>query len=67
MRAEDRNPLKQDAVTTLLKGKPQHPFEDEIRKRAYDIHQAREGAPGREMDDWLQAERELKEQLGAST
>jgi hypothetical protein len=34
--------------------------EDRIRQRAYEIHQARGAAPGQELDDWLQAEREIK-------
>jgi Protein of unknown function (DUF2934) len=37
------------------------PTEDEIRKRAYEIYCARNGAPGSEADDWLRAEAELKE------
>ena len=32
----------------------------EIRRRAYEIYRERGGQPGRELDDWLQAERELK-------
>jgi hypothetical protein len=35
--------------------------EDRIRQRAFEIHQAHGGTPGRELDDWLQAERELKQ------
>jgi len=35
--------------------------EDEIARRAYEIYQARGGEPGREFDDWLQAEREVNE------
>jgi len=31
----------------------------EIRRRAYEIHLERGGQPGGELDDWLQAEREL--------
>ena len=34
--------------------------EDEIRLRAYEIYLQRGGEQGREMDDWLQAERELE-------
>jgi Protein of unknown function (DUF2934) len=34
--------------------------EDEIRRRAYEIYLQRGGEPGREIDDWLQAERELE-------
>ncbi|MFG0285907.1 MAG: DUF2934 domain-containing protein [Phycisphaerales bacterium JB039] len=32
---------------------------DRIRLRAYEIYQARNGAPGDEVSDWLQAEAEL--------
>lgn len=33
--------------------------EDQIRARAFAISRARGGTPGRELEDWLQAEREL--------
>ena len=33
--------------------------EEEIRRRAYEIYIERGTQPGRELDDWLQAEREL--------
>ncbi|HEV8525335.1 MAG TPA: GNAT family N-acetyltransferase [Terriglobales bacterium] len=34
--------------------------EDEVRKRAYEIYLARGSAPGREVQNWLDAERELQ-------
>jgi Protein of unknown function (DUF2934) len=34
--------------------------DEEIRRRAYEIYFERGEQPGRELDDWLQAERELK-------
>jgi Protein of unknown function (DUF2934) len=34
--------------------------DEEIRRRAYEIYLERCEQPGRELDDWLQAERELK-------
>ena len=34
--------------------------EEEIRNRAYDIYLQRGAQPGYELEDWLQAERELK-------
>ena len=34
--------------------------EEEIRRRAYEIYLERGEQPGRELDDWLQAERELE-------
>jgi hypothetical protein len=33
--------------------------DEEIRRRAYESYLARDGQPGGELDDWLQAEREL--------
>jgi hypothetical protein len=34
--------------------------DEEIKRRAYEIYRERGEQPGRELDDWLQAERELK-------
>jgi hypothetical protein len=34
--------------------------DEEIRRRAYEIYRDRGEQPGRDLDDWLQAERELK-------
>jgi hypothetical protein len=36
------------------------PTADEIRQRAYEIYVRRGGAPGRDIDDWAAAERELR-------
>ena len=33
---------------------------EEIRRRVYEIYLERGEQPGRELDDWLQAERELE-------
>ncbi len=33
---------------------------EEIRRRAYEIYLERGQQPGRDLDDWLQAERELE-------
>ena len=34
--------------------------DEEIRRRAYEIYLERGGQAGRDLDDWLQAEHELK-------
>jgi hypothetical protein len=34
--------------------------DEEIRRRAYEIYLERGEQPGRELDDWLQAQRELE-------
>jgi hypothetical protein len=38
---------------------PRIPSSEEIAIRAYEIFQSRGGADGADLDDWLQAEREL--------
>jgi hypothetical protein len=43
---------------TARDGSPSH---EEIARRAHEIFLARGGNPGSEEDDWLQAERELRE------
>jgi hypothetical protein len=35
--------------------------DEDIRRRAYEIYLERGEQPGRELDDWLQAERELED------
>jgi len=37
---------------------------DHIRMRAYQLFEARGCQPGQELDDWLQAEREIKHHMG---
>lgn len=34
--------------------------DEEIKRRAYELYLERGKQPGRELDDWLQAERELE-------
>ena len=50
----ERGPKTPKTVTTRM------PTHEEIGKRAYEIYLTRGGAPGREVDDWLEAERQLK-------
>ncbi len=38
-----------------------HPTREEIELRAHQIYVERGGAPGQDVEDWLQAERELLE------
>ena len=45
-----------DAVSSDM----HEPTEEEIQLRAYEIHMERGGEHGRDLDDWLQAELELK-------
>ena len=43
------------------------PTPEEIRKRAFEIHIERGGIHGCDLDDWLQAQRELKEEYDGSS
>ena len=45
-------------------GSPPECVPEFIRRRAYQIFECRGGQSGHELDDWLQAEREIKIQLG---
>ena len=36
-----------------------HSNQDEVARRAYELYQARGEEPCHELDDWLQAEREI--------
>lgn len=42
------------------KARPTHANTETIRERAFEIYAARGSAAGHELDDWLQAERELR-------
>lgn len=42
------------------------PTPEEIRRRAFEIHIERGGIHGCDLDDWLQAERELRHEYNRS-
>lgn len=42
------------------------PSLEQIAQRAFEIHLERGGIDGRDLDDWLQAERELQEKYSKS-
>lgn len=62
MNATKRNQHARIKKATSSKGLIQQPAQEEIRCRAYEIFLKRGGAPGRELDDWLTAEQELRDE-----
>ena len=40
-----------------------NPSDEEVRRRAFEIHVERGGIRGYDLDDWLEAEKDLTEQL----
>ena len=51
------NPIKFHEVDTSANHAPSH---EEIQRRAYEIYLERDGFGGNELDDWLEAEAELR-------
>ena len=41
-------------------------YEEEVADRAYELWQARDGEPGRELEDWFEAERQLRGPSGTA-
>jgi len=50
-----------EALTSESVSMGSEPSEDDIRTRAYHRYLERGGGPGSDFDDWLEAERELRE------
>lgn len=60
--------ITENAAKSPNPPEPDAPTNEEIRARAYQIHLERGSPHGYDLDDWLEAERELKEkQAGAPT
>jgi hypothetical protein len=53
----DPSTIQPHAGDTSANHEPSH---EEIRRRAYEIYLEHGSLPGKELDDWLQAERELQ-------
>lgn len=51
---------------TAVETPKNRPTREEIRQRAFEIHIERGGIHGCDLDDWLQAERELEEKYRSS-
>jgi hypothetical protein len=55
------NPIEKSSPESQPQTVPSAPTREEIELRAYQIYVARDGAHGQDVEDWLQAERELVE------
>ena len=55
-----------DAASDMSSSNADDPTYDEIAEAAYQRYLQRGGADGRDFDDWLEAERELKARRRAS-
>lgn len=65
-KGEPKKPAAKTGRQTSTKKRaspPPQPTREDIERRAYEIFLERGGTQGCEMEDWLQAERELKRQM----
>jgi hypothetical protein len=53
--------MTKEVTRTKLAAAPEAPkVEEEIRRRAYELFEARGGVEGHDLDDWLRAEEEIR-------
>ena len=62
MPSTPKDPSKRKGSSPKPVRRPSRPIptDDEVRALAYQLFQARGGEAGHELEDWLQAERELR-------
>jgi hypothetical protein len=60
-----RPPMKENPRKNVSAVPPAAPAQ-EVARRAYEIYLARGGEPGHDQEDWLRAEKELREQAASS-
>ena len=70
IRTRHANSAKENPPTIVARN--HKPTPEQIRQRAQQIFLARGGTPGKELEDWLRAEQELKQEraganIGTST
>ena len=54
-------------VTNTLTPEATTELEEQIRRRAYELYEQRGREEGRELEDWLQAESEVKQSMVETT
>jgi hypothetical protein len=57
-------PLKAQKPQEMKANTSELPLEEQIRQRAHEIYLQRGGDAGSDMDDWLQAEDEIRQKQG---
>jgi hypothetical protein len=60
MKRSRATPQDRHAVSQSERPAPPEPSRDAIAQRAYELYRARGRTDGRDLDDWLQAEQELR-------
>ena len=51
--------LSSQRTPALVRNKPSQELEEQIRRRAYELYEARGREEGRDSEDWLRAEAEI--------
>jgi hypothetical protein len=66
MKARTRHGNSVKESTPTMPSRGINPTHEDIRRRAHELFLARGGEPGKELDDWLRAERQLKRKSAAT-
>ena len=59
-----KEPITPEATIPTTEARSE--LQEEIRRRAYELYEQRGGEDGRELDDWLQAEAEVRQSMSKS-
>jgi len=63
IRTRHANSAKENPPTSVARN--HEPTPEQIRQRAHEIYLARGGTPGNDLEDWLRAEQQLKQERAA--
>jgi len=64
--SDPRNEQRNGSLIEELPAREELPTNEEVARLAYEIYLERGCAPGQDVNDWLQAERELQERAGGT-
>jgi hypothetical protein len=65
--SRQKNPAPETTEPNNTQVTRPYPTHEEVQRRAYEIYLSQGGTDGRDMDNWLQAERELNQANGGTT
>lgn len=65
--SRQKNPGPETTEPNNTQVTPPYPTHEEVQRRAYEIYLSQGGTDGRDLDNWLQAERELSQAKGGTT
>ena len=65
--SKKKNPAAETTEPNSAQVTPPYPTHEDVQRRAYEIYLSQGRTDGRDLDNWLQAERELSQANGSAT